>query len=198
MKFVLATANPGKIREMQEVLSAFDIELVTRKELGIELEIQETGSTFLENALLKAKAICEVTGLPAIADDSGFIVDALNGRPGVDSSSYGGEGLSAKQRCEYLLEELKNVKVRRAKFVCTIVCAYPDGEVLVSEGECLGEIVNHPRGSGGFGYDPVFLADGYDKTMAELSHEEKNSISHRGKALRRFVRALEARERGAV
>jgi len=198
MKFVLATANQGKIREMQEVLSAFDIELVTRKELGIELEIQETGSTFRENALLKAKAICEVTGLPAIADDSGFMVDALNGRPGVDSSSYGGEGLSAEQRCAYLLEELKNVKERRAKFVCTIVCAFPDGEAIESEGECLGEIVSHPRGSGGFGYDPVFLADGYDKTMAELSHEEKNEISHRGKALRRFVRALEARERGAV
>jgi len=198
MKFVLATSNPGKIREMKEVFSELDIEFTTRKDLGVELEIEETGSTFKENALLKAKAICKVSGMPAIADDSGFMVDALNGEPGVYSSSFGGEGLSDKQRCEFLLEKLLDVRQRGAKFVCTIVCVFPDGEVIVSEGECLGEITGRPRGGGGFGYDPVFLADGFDKTMAELSPEEKNRVSHRGKALRGFVRALESRERGAV
>jgi len=198
MKFVLATSNPGKIREMKEVFSGLDIEFVTRKDLGIELEIEETGSTFKENALLKAEAICKVSGLPAIADDSGFMVDALNGEPGVYSSSFGGEGLSDVQRCEFLLEKLLDARQRSAKFVCTIVCVFPDGEVIASEGECPGEITGRPRGGGGFGYDPVFLADGFDKTMAELTPEEKNRISHRGKALRGFVRALESRERGAV
>ena len=190
MRFVLATANPGKIQEMREILTELGIEFVTREELGIDLEIEETGSTFRENALLKAKAICDITGLPAISDDSGLMVDALDGEPGVNSSSFGGEELDGKQRYEYLLERLRGVEQRNAKFVCTIVCAFPDGRILTAEGECPGNIAASPRGSNGFGYDPVFFARGKSKTMAELSQEEKNSLSHRGKALRSFARLL--------
>ena len=198
MTFVLATANPGKIREMQEVLSGFDIELVTREDLGITLDVDETGSTFRENALLKATAICEASGLPAIADDSGLIVDALDGGPGVDTSDFGGAGLDCDQRCAFLLNKLRGVEQRSAKFVCTIVCLFPDGRVITSEGECQGEIAVSPRGAEGFGYDPVFLAKGSTKTMAELTPEDKHRISHRGKALRKFVQDLQSWERGAV
>jgi len=190
MKFALATANPGKIREIREILSGSDVELVSREELGIYFEVEETGSTFFENAFIKAKAVSEASGLPAIADDSGLIVDALDGEPGVYSSSYGGEELEGSQRYLYLLEKMKNKEQRRAKFVCTIVCVFPDGSYISAEGECAGQIAAAPRGSGGFGYDPVFLVDGISKTMAELSQEEKNQVSHRGAALRRFARRL--------
>ncbi|MCL2201739.1 MAG: RdgB/HAM1 family non-canonical purine NTP pyrophosphatase, partial [Oscillospiraceae bacterium] len=152
-----------------------------------------TGETFLENAMLKARAICNATGLPAIADDSGLMVYALDGAPGVYSSSYGGSMLTDGQRCEFLLSNMQNEKLRKAKFVCTIVCAFPDGNTLVSDGECLGEIISAPRGTGGFGYDPIFLVKELNKTMAELSSEEKNYISHRGKALRKFASLLRER-----
>ena len=198
MKFVIATANPGKIHEMREILSEFAIETVTREDLGINVEVDESGSTFRENALLKAKAICEVSGLPSIADDSGLMVDALGGGPGVDTSSFGGADLDCKQRCAYLLEKLQGTEQRSAKFVCTVVCVYPDGNILTAEGECQGEIADSPRGEEGFGYDPVFMAKESDKTMAELTPGEKHRLSHRGKALRQFVKKLEAYEGGAV
>ena len=186
IKYVLATSNPGKIQEMREILSGLDIDFITREDLGINFEIEETGSTFRDNALIKAKAICEAAGLPAISDDSGLMVDALDGGPGVNSSSFGGEGLDNERRCAYLLEKLRGEEQRGAKFVCTIVCAFPDGRILTAEGECPGSIADSPRGSNGFGYDPVFFARGMNKTMAELPPEEKNRLSHRGKALRRF------------
>ena len=187
MKFVLATANQGKIREMREILLELGIEVVTQGDLGINIEVEETGTTFMENALLKAEAVCKATGLPAIADDSGLMVDALGGAPGVYSSSYGGEGLSNMERCEYLLEKLRNVEQRGAKFVCTIMCAFPDGRIISAEGECRGEMTRAPRGDNGFGYDPVFMADGTGMTMAELPQPEKNLISHRGRAIQSFV-----------
>jgi len=190
MKFALATANPGKIREIREILSGFDVELASREDLGVCFEVEETGSTFYENALIKAKAISEATGLPAIADDSGLVVDALGGEPGLYSSSYGGEGRSGDERYLYLLEKMKDKRQRSAKFVCTIVCAFPDGRVVSAEGECPGHIAEAPRGSGGFGYDPVFLVGDTDTTMAELSQEEKNKVSHRGAALRNFAKRL--------
>jgi len=193
MKFVLATANPGKVKEMSDILSAFEFDFVTRNELGIDMEVEETGCTFLENALLKAQALCEATGLPAIADDSGLMVEALDGQPGVYSSSFGGTELSDTERCAYLLSKLQNREQRRAKFVCTIVCYFPDATYIVSQGECPGEIIEILRGENGFGYDPVFLVDGLSKTMAELSATEKNAISHRGKALEKFV--LQMRDR---
>jgi len=195
MKFVIATANPGKIREMKEILPECGIDIVTRDDIGIgmDVEIEETGTTFMENALLKATAICSLSGLPSIADDSGLMVEALDGAPGVYTSSFGGEGLSSDERCSYLLGKLRNAKVRNAKFVCTIVCVFPDGDVISAQGECRGRIASEPAGSGGFGYDPVFVADGMEKTMAQLPQEEKNAASHRGAALREFARVFQER-----
>ena len=186
LKFALGTANPGKVREMCDILCGLGFEVATRDELGIDIDIEETGSTFLENATLKAEAICKASGLPAIADDSGLCIDALGGAPGVYSSSFGGEGLSELERCGFLLNKMANMEHRGAKFVSTIVCVFPDGKVLSAEGECRGEILKVPRGHGGFGYDPVFIAEGMDKAMAELTPEMKNAISHRGKALAKF------------
>jgi len=191
VKFALATANPGKIREMREILERFGIDITTRKELGIDMDVEETGSTFAENALIKAKAICEASGFPSIADDSGLCVETLGGAPGIYSSTFGGADLNAEQRCEYITSLMKNMEHRSAKFVCVIVCVFPDGNIITAEGECRGEVIYAPRGSGGFGYDPVFLVSGADKTMAELSQEEKNEVSHRGKALRRFSELLD-------
>jgi len=202
MKYVLATANPGKINEMQTILSGLGIEVVSRKDLNIDIEIEETGTTFFENASIKAKKICFYSGLPAIADDSGLIVDLLDGRPGVYSSSFGGEGLTSNERCLFLLEEINKVITpdkntqRSARFVCTIVCVFPDGNLLTAAGECRGIITPEPRGSSGFGYDPVFIPDGFNVTMAELTDIEKNKISHRGKALFNFVKLLTVHEVG--
>ena len=202
MKYALATANKGKINEMLMILSGSGIEVVSRSDLGIDIDIEETGTTFLENASIKAKTICSMTGMPAIADDSGLIVDLLDGRPGVFSSTFGGEGLTSSERCLHLLEEMKKsgnavqMEQRSAKFVCTIVCAFPDGSLLTALGECRGIIITELRGSSGFGYDPVFQPDGYNRTMAELTSVEKNEISHRGKALRCFADLLIVHEAG--
>ena len=188
--YVLATANHGKIAEMRKILSALGIDSVSRADLNITMEIEETGSTFLENAILKARAISAASGKPAIADDSGLVVDALGGEPGLFSSSYGGEKLTDKERCIYLLDKMRKVEQRQAKFVCTIVCSFPDGELLTASGECHGSISTEPLGVSGFGYDPVFIPAGMKKTMAELSFEEKNKISHRAIALYEFSSVL--------
>ena len=190
MKYILATANPGKIGEMKEILSALGIDIATRKELGIDVEVEETGETFIENATIKAKAICSAAGMPAIADDSGLCIDALGGGPGVYSSSFGGEHLDDNGRCLYLLDLMSSMEQRGAKFVSTIVCAFPDGRIITAQGECCGKIAKQQCGTGGFGYDCVFIAEGYNKTMAQLAPEEKNAISHRGKALKEFSRLI--------
>jgi len=192
MKYVLATANPGKVKEMCDILNGTDIDIVTRDELGIDIEVEETGTTFLENATIKAKAICTASGFPAIADDSGLMVDALDGEPGVYSSSYGGDDLTAAERCLHLLKKMESMEQRDAKFVCTIVCVFPDGKLISAIGECYGKITTEPKGVGGFGYDPVFLPEGTDRTMAELTNNEKNLLSHRGKALRNFTGLLKS------
>jgi len=179
---------------MREILAGSGIEIATRRDLGIDVEVEETGSTFIENALLKARAICGASGLPAIADDSGLAVDALGGAPGVYSSSYGGDGLDGAARNRHLLENMRGIEDRSARFVCTIACAFPDGSIVTAAGECRGAIARAPRGSGGFGYDPVFLVNGKDKTMAELAPDEKNRVSHRGEAIRKFL--SEINERG--
>ena len=196
MKYVLATANPGKVEEMREILSDLKIEVVSRKELGIDIDVDETGTTFSENAKLKAEAICLVTGLPSIADDSGLIVDALGGEPGLYSSSYGGAELTSNERCEYLLDKMRSIKQRSAKFVSIIVCAFPDGAILEACGECEGSIAYEMHGTRGFGYDPVFIPKGLVKTMAQISAEEKNKLSHRGKALRNFTKLLKSYNEG--
>ena len=192
MKYVLATANPGKIKEMKEILSALDISVTTRADIGIDFDIEETGTTFFENAKKKADAICLVSGMPSIADDSGLVVEALDGNPGVYSSTFGGEELTSEQRCSYLLDKMEKMEQRRAKFVCTIVCVFPDGSLITAGGDCNGVIATEQQGTGGFGYDPVFIPDGFDKSMAQLSVDEKNAISHRGMALNKFSELLKS------
>ena len=191
MRFVLATHNPGKLREMGEILKDFGIEVVSPKDLGITVDVEETGTTFAENALLKAKAICKEANLPAIADDSGLCVDALNGAPGVYSARYGGEGLDDKGRYMLLLSSLRGAPTRAAHFACAVACAFPNGDTLTAEGRCDGSIAYAPLGEGGFGYDPVFLLPGTGKTFGQLTQEEKSAVSHRGRALREFSEKLE-------
>ncbi len=191
MRFVLATHNPGKLREMGEILKDFGIEVVSPKDLGITVDVEETGTTFAENAMLKAKAICELAKLPAIADDSGLCVDALNGAPGVYSARYGGEGLDDRGRYMLLLSSLRGAPTRAAHFACAVACAFPNGDTLTAEGRCDGSIAYAPLGEGGFGYDPVFLLPGTGKTFGQLTQEEKSAVSHRGRALREFSEKLE-------
>ena len=191
MKFVLATHNPGKLREMGGILKDLGVEVVSPAALGIPVDVEETGTTFLENALLKAKAICRAANLPAIADDSGLCVDALNGAPGVYSARYGGEGLDDRGRCMLLLNSMRGATTRAAHFSCAVACVFPNGDTLTTEGRCDGSIAYAPLGDGGFGYDPVFLLPGTGKTFGQLSQEEKSAVSHRGKALKEFAGKLE-------
>ena len=191
MRFVLATHNPGKLREMGEILKDFGIEVVSPRDLGLTVDVEETGTTFAENAMLKAKAICKAAGLPAIADDSGLCVDALGGAPGVYSARYGGEGLDDKGRYMLLLSSLRGAPTRAAHFACAVACAFPNGDTLTAEGRCDGSIAYAPLGEGGFGYDPVFLLPGTGKTFGQLTQEEKSAVSHRGRALREFSEKLE-------
>ena len=190
-KFVLATHNPGKLKEMGAILAQFGVEVVSHRDLGLTVDVEETGTTFAENAMLKAKAICAAAKLPAIADDSGLCVDALNGGPGVYSARYGGEGLDDKGRYMLLLNSLRGQSTRTAHFTCAIACAFPNGDTLTAEGRCDGTIAYAPMGEGGFGYDPVFFVPELKKTFGQLTAEEKSAISHRGRALESFIGKLE-------
>ena len=190
-KFVLATHNPGKLKEMSDILARFGVEVVSPGDLGITVDVEETGTTFAENAMLKAKAICAAAKLPAIADDSGLCVDALNGGPGVYSARYGGEGLDDRGRYMLLLNNMRGQTTRAAHFACAIACAFPNGDTLTAEGRCDGTIAFAPMGEGGFGYDPVFFVPEKAKTFGQLTAEEKSAISHRGRALESFVGKLE-------
>lgn len=185
MTFVLASNNKDKLKEMRALMSAFGYTVLSQEEAGVDLEVDETGATFYDNAHLKAEAAMKASGLPAIADDSGLMVDFLNGEPGVYSKRYGG-GLDDGARNSLLLQNMAETSVRGAKFVSAIVCVFPNGAVVAAEGTCEGSILTVPRGEGGFGYDPVFLVTAVGKSMAELTPEEKNSISHRGNAMRLF------------
>ena len=191
MKLVLASQNKKKIKEMNDILSLLGVEVMSQAEAGVNVDVEETGTTFEENSLLKAKAVMEASGLPAIADDSGLCVDALNGAPGVYSARYGGEGLDDTGRYRLLLENMRGQMPRTAKFVSVITCCFPNGDTIVARGECPGTIAFAPMGAGGFGYDPVFFVPGLKKTFAQLTAEEKNAISHRGKALELFKAKLE-------
>ena len=191
MRLILASNNKNKLREFKQLVEGMDIELLSQSEAGLHLDVEETGTTFEENAYLKAKAVTDELGCAAVADDSGLVVDALNGEPGVYSARYGpGHDASDADRYNYLLNKLGDEKNRSARFVCCICCTMPDGTVLRSRGECEGEIMHGPKGSGGFGYDPVFKPDAVERGMAELTPDEKNAISHRGKALRAFAEEL--------
>lgn len=191
MKLVLASKNQKKLVEMREILSGLGVEVCLQSEVGVDVDVEETGTTFEENSMLKAKAVMEASGLPAIADDSGLCVDALDGAPGVYSARYGGPGLDDTARYRLLLENMRGQTPRTAKFVSVITCCFPNGDVLTARGECPGTISYAPQGEGGFGYDPVFFMPELKRTFAQLTPEEKNSISHRGKALRTFQEKLE-------
>ena len=186
MKLVLASKNQKKMKDMNEILSGMGVEVCLQSDVGIDIDVEETGTTFEENSLLKAKAVMEASGLPAIADDSGLCVDALNGAPGVYSARYGGEGLDDAGRYRLLLASMPAGQPRTAKFVSVITCCFPDGGVLTARGECPGTIAFAPMGEGGFGYDPVFFLPQLRKTYAQLTAEEKAAVSHRGKALEVF------------
>lgn len=191
MKLILASNNAHKAREFREILSPLGIEVVTQGEAGCDFEADETGETFEENAFIKAEAAMKATGLPAVSDDSGLEVDALNGEPGVLSARYTGrhEDSDADRR-NYLMKKLEGVEHRTARFVSAICCVFPDGDVIRACGTCEGRIATYMRGENGFGYDAMFIPEGSELTMAEMSHEEKNAISHRGRALREFYRLL--------
>ena len=189
MKYVLATHNPGKLKEMGAILARFGVEVVSPKDLGLTVDVEETGTTFAENAMLKAKAICAAAQLPAIADDSGLCVDALNGAPGVYSARYGGLDDDAA-RYRLLLQNMRGSMTRAAHFHTSVVCVFPDGTELTAEGDCHGTIAYAPMGDRGFGYDPVFFVPQLRKTFAQMTAEEKNAVSHRGNALRAFAAEL--------
>ena len=193
MKLILASNNAHKYEEFSELTKNLDIQLIKQKDAGCDFEVDETGTTFEENAYLKAHAVTEATGLPAVADDSGLMVDALDGAPGIYSARFGPKGHKGtdEERYTYLLSRLEGVENREAKFVSCICCTFPNGDVIRSRGEMPGYILDKPVGHGGFGYDPVFHSYEFSKGNGELTMEEKNSISHRGKALREFVPKLE-------
>ena len=191
MKLVLASKNAKKLKEMNEILSGMGVEVCSQADAGVDVNVEETGTTFEENSLLKARAVMGRSGLPAIADDSGLCVDALNGAPGVYSARYGGEGLDDAGRYRLLLANMPKGQARTARFVSVITCCFPNGDVLTARGECPGTIAYAPMGEGGFGYDPVFFLPKLKKTFAQLTAEEKNAISHRGRALEAFQAKLE-------
>lgn len=190
-KLVLASKNPHKLEELSRILGGMGIEVVLESQVGVDVDVEETGTTFEENAALKAKAVCAASGMPAVADDSGLCVTALGGGPGVYSARYGGEELNDTQRYELVLENLRGQMDRSAKFVSCICCAFPNGDVVTARGECPGVITYAPRGEGGFGYDPVFLIPEKKKTFGEMNADEKSEISHRGIALAKFKTELE-------
>ncbi|MEG0875709.1 MAG: XTP/dITP diphosphatase [Oscillospiraceae bacterium] len=193
MRFILASNNKGKLSELRDILSELDVELVSQSEAGLQLEAEETGTSFEENASIKAETACLALNEPAIADDSGLMVEALNGEPGVYSARYGGDSCkSDEERVSLLLKNMEGVENRHAKFVSCIACVFPNGDLITARGECAGNITTAPRGEGGFGYDPIFEISRSSKTMSELSAEEKNAISHRGAALKIFEKKLRA------
>ncbi len=187
--FVIATHNAHKIAELSRILEPMGIHVVAAEVPDVE----ETGTTFEENARLKAVSACQTTGLPSVADDSGIEVDALNGAPGIYSARYAGENATDADRNKKLLEELKDVPMekRTARFVSAISCVFPQGEEICVTGICEGKVAFQPKGQDGFGYDPIFLVG--EKTYAELSPQEKDAVSHRGKALRMLQQELKKR-----
>jgi len=193
MKVVLASKNKHKLVEISKITQQFDMELVLQSELGVDIDVEETGTTFEENSLLKAKAVMEATGLPALADDSGIAVDALNGEPGVYSARYGfDESLDDWGRLLLLLKNTEHVPdgQRQAQFVCVITMVTPDGKTIQARGEIHGELLRAPRGENGFGYDPIFYYPPFGQTLAQVPADKKNQVSHRANALKLFYEKM--------
>lgn len=193
MKFLIATNNAHKLEEIRRILSPYGIEILSLSQAGVTSKPEETGRTFEENAKIKALAAMKSSGMPAVADDSGLVVDALGGAPGVYSARYAGDNATDLDRINKLLSELRDVPEgkRTARFVCAVCCAFPDGGIITVRGECKGSIAFEPHGAGGFGYDPVFIEKTTGKSFADLAGEEKNRLSHRGKAFRAFAAELD-------
>lgn len=194
-KIIFATGNEGKMREIREILADMKVKVLSMKEIGIDIPIEENGSSFEENAVIKAKAVSEVCGEIVLADDSGLEIDYLNKEPGIYSARYMGEDTPYSVKNANLIERLSGVpdEERTARFVCAIAAVFPDGEVITTHGTVEGRIDYQEKGSNGFGYDPIFYIPELGKTTAELSDGEKNSVSHRGKALGRMKEELEKR-----
>lgn len=192
-KLVIATGNPGKLSEIEEVFKDLPFEFLSLKELGFETSIEEDQDTFEGNAIKKAVEVMKYTGEITLADDSGLEVDVLGGRPGVFSARFAGAEATDEQNNKKLLQLMANIpeEKRTARFRCVIAVAFPNGQILTSEGICEGRIGYFPKGTNGFGYDPLFIVDKYNKTFAELDQHEKNQISHRGVALRKMKKQLE-------
>jgi XTP/dITP diphosphohydrolase len=191
MKFIIATNNPQKLIELERILSPLGINAVSPKDEGICLEdVEENGSTFMENSFIKADAACKKTGLPAIADDSGICVDALNGEPGIYSARFAGENATDIDKNNLILKRLENTPEsdRGAHYTCAVTCVFPNGDKIQVEGKCFGRIAYEPDGDGGFGYDPIFLYNGV--SFGKVSAGEKDKVSHRGNALRMFKAEL--------
>lgn len=191
-QLVFATGNAGKMKEIRMILSDVDAQVLSMKEAGLASDAEENGSTFAENALIKARACAKNTDAVVLADDSGLVIDALGGEPGIYSARYLGEDTSYEIKNQAILDRLAGVpkEKRTARFVCAIAAAMPDGEVLVTRETIEGYIGEKPAGNGGFGYDPIFYVDEYGCSTAELTEEQKNEVSHRGKALRAMKEKL--------
>lgn len=191
-KIILASNNGGKIKEVKEILKDMDIELLPMKEAGADLAIEENGQTFVENALIKARTVAEHTGLPAIADDSGLVVDYLGGEPGIYSARYMGYDTSYDIKNQSIIDRLSKAEgaERSARFVCAVAVVFPEGKEIIATGTMEGQIAYEISGDNGFGYDPILFLPQFGKTSAQLSAEEKNKISHRGEALRKMKTAL--------
>ena len=193
MKVVLASKNKHKLVEISKITEKFGFDLVLQSELGVDIDVEETGTTFEENSFLKAEAVMKATGLPALADDSGIAVDALNGEPGIYSARYGfDDTLDDWGRLLLLLKNTEHVPdgQRQAQFVCVITMVTPEGETIQARGEIHGELLREPRGEKGFGYDPIFYYPPFGMSTAEMSPEDKNQVSHRGNALKVFYEKL--------
>ena len=197
-RIIFATGNAGKLKEIREILKELDVEVISMKEAGITAEIDENGTTFEENAIIKAKTVMEVCREVVLADDSGLEIDYLNKEPGVQSARYMGEDTSYHIKNQNLMDRLEGVpdEKRTARFVCVIAAAFPDGEVLTTRGTIEGRIGYEERGENGFGYDPIFYVPEYGCSTAEMNPDQKNEISHRGKALRAMKTKLQERMKG--
>ena len=191
-KLIVASSNRGKLKEIAEILGD-RYEIVSMAEAGFHEDVEETGTTFYENALLKASAVSEALGCDALADDSGLCVDALDGAPGVYSARYAGEAHNDKANRQLLLKNLEGVQNRRAHFATVITICYPNGDFITAKGRVEGSILREERGTEGFGYDSLFFSDELQKTFAEASADEKNSVSHRGRALHAMLEKLNSK-----
>ncbi len=189
-KIILATNNPNKVREVRDILSPFGYTVISQIEAGVHIEVEENGVSFYENAKIKALAAMRATGKLCVGDDSGLEIMSMDLRPGIFSARYGGTELSDKEKCQKILDELSGKTDRRARFECVAVCIFPNGREITTLGVLNGVISETMDGDGGFGYDPIFIPEGYRITLSRLSEEEKNAISHRGQAFRNLATKL--------